>query len=81
LSKHGRSLAARHRVARSGDAGRAHQADLPAHGRDVTGRDAGALRHDDDLDDSTKGTIAEIANDRNFLLAVEDYVRRTRLVH
>ena len=36
------------------------------------------LRHDDDLDDSTKGTIAEIANDANFLLAVEDYVRRTQ---
>ena len=40
-----------------------------------------SLRHDDDLDDTTKGTIAEIANDANFLLAVEDYVRRTRLVH
>jgi len=40
-----------------------------------------SLRHNVDLDDSTKGTIAEIANDRNFLLAVEDYVRRTRLVH
>ena len=25
----------------------------------------------------TKGTIAEIARDANFLLAVEDYVRRT----
>jgi hypothetical protein len=39
------------------------------------------LRHDDDLDDSTKGRIAEIAGDANFLLAVEDYVRRTRLFH
>jgi hypothetical protein len=40
-----------------------------------------SLRHDDDLDDATKGTIAEIAGDASFLLAVEDYVRRTQLVH
>ena len=39
------------------------------------------LRHDDELDDVTKGTIAEIAGDESFLLAVEDYVRRTRVVH
>ncbi len=39
------------------------------------------LRHDSELDDRTKGTIAEIAADGNFLLAVEDYVRRTRYLH
>ena len=39
------------------------------------------LHEDDELDDRTKGTIAEIAGDANFLLAVEDYVRRTQLVH
>ena len=39
------------------------------------------LRRDDDLDEGTKGTIAEIAEDETFLLAVEDYVQRTRLVH
>ena len=39
------------------------------------------LGHDDELDDHTKGTLAEIAGDANFLLAVEDYVRRTQLVH
>ena len=39
------------------------------------------LHHDEELDDRTKGTIAEIANDANVLLAVEDYVRRTQLVH
>ena len=39
------------------------------------------LHRDDDLDEGTKGTIAEIAEDETFLLAVEDYVRRTRLVH
>jgi hypothetical protein len=39
------------------------------------------LRHDSDLDELTKGTIAEIAEDETFLLAVEDYVQRTRFVH
>jgi hypothetical protein len=39
------------------------------------------LHHDDDLDEMTKGTIAEIAGDEHFLLAVEDYVRRTTFVH
>jgi hypothetical protein len=39
------------------------------------------LRHDEDLDEGTKGTLAEIAGDSNFLLAVEDYVRRTQYVH
>jgi hypothetical protein len=40
-----------------------------------------SLRHDEELDDATKGTIAEIASDASFLLAVEDYVRRTRVLH
>ena len=39
------------------------------------------LRTDSELDDMTKGTIAEIAGDAKFLLAVEDYVRRTQLIH
>jgi hypothetical protein len=39
------------------------------------------LRHDNELDEMTKGTIAEIARDANFLLAVEDYVRRTNRLH
>jgi hypothetical protein len=39
------------------------------------------LRRDEELDEGTKGTIAEIAEDETFLLAVEDYVRRTRLFH
>ena len=39
------------------------------------------LHSDTDLDDATKGTIAEIAGDESFLLAVEDYVRRTQLIH
>ncbi len=39
------------------------------------------LHRDDELDEGTKGTIAEIASDEHFLLAVEDYVRRTNVVH
>ncbi|MDX6506532.1 MAG: hypothetical protein QOG06_1176 [Gaiellaceae bacterium] len=39
------------------------------------------LAHDADLDDMTKGTLAEIANDPEFLLAVEDYLHRTEIVH
>ncbi len=39
------------------------------------------LARDDDLDEDMKGTIAEIASDEHFLLAVEDYVRRTHRFH
>ena len=39
------------------------------------------LDGDEDLDEHTKGTIVEIAGDAAFLLAVEDYVRRTRVLH
>jgi hypothetical protein len=39
------------------------------------------LRTDDELDEGTKGTIAEIASDEQFLLAVDDYVRRTTYLH
>ncbi len=38
------------------------------------------LHSDDELDEDTKGTITEIASDEHFLLAVEDYVRRTRFL-
>lgn len=38
--------------------------------------------HDDEaVDEATKGTITEIASDEQFLLAVEDYLRRTSHVH
>jgi hypothetical protein len=33
------------------------------------------------LDEETKGQLAEIAADRTFLLAVEEYLRRTQLAH
>jgi hypothetical protein len=36
---------------------------------------------DDELDDDTKGTLTELARDRTFLLAVEDYLRKTQIVH
>jgi hypothetical protein len=39
------------------------------------------LAEDDDLDDETKGTLSELARDSSFLLAVEDYVRRTQRLH
>ena len=39
------------------------------------------LHYDDQLDADTKGTIAEIASDELFLLALEDYVSRTTHVH
>ncbi len=39
------------------------------------------LRADCELDDETKGTLAELAQDESFLHAVEDYVRRTRALH
>ena len=39
------------------------------------------LHHDPDVDDETKGTLTELAGDRTFLLAVEDYLRRTHHFH
>jgi hypothetical protein len=33
------------------------------------------------LDDVTRAMIAELAADARFLLTVDEYVRRTRLVH
>lgn len=39
------------------------------------------LEDDEDLDDETKGTLSELARDSTFLLAVEDYLRRTRRLH
>jgi hypothetical protein len=39
------------------------------------------LQDDDDLDEGTKGTLTEIAGDPSFLLAVEDYVQKTQIVH
>ena len=39
------------------------------------------LQHDEELDDSTKGMLTEIAEDTSFLLAVEDYVQKTQISH
>jgi hypothetical protein len=36
---------------------------------------------DRELDETTKGHLTELANDRPFLLVVEEYLRRTQLVH
>jgi hypothetical protein len=40
-----------------------------------------ALRRDDELDDQTKGTVAELAQDEAFLMAVADYLRNTHHLH
>ena len=39
------------------------------------------LQHDEELDEVTKGMLAELAEDPTFLLAVEDYVQKTQIVH
>jgi hypothetical protein len=39
------------------------------------------LAQDEDLDDETKGTLRELAEDGTFLLAVEDYLQRTHKLH
>jgi hypothetical protein len=36
---------------------------------------------DDELDETTKSTLQELATNRSFLLAVEDYLRTTQRVH
>ena len=36
---------------------------------------------DQELDDATKGHLAELARDESFLLAVEEYLRATQRVH
>ena len=38
------------------------------------------LRHED-VDEDTRGAVIEIAGNENFLLALDDYVRRTRVLH
>ena len=39
------------------------------------------LQRDEDLDDATKGTLTELAADESFLLAVDEYFRRTEIFH
>lgn len=39
------------------------------------------LAADVELDASTKGTLSELARDESFLLAVEEYLRRTTVLH
>jgi hypothetical protein len=39
------------------------------------------LRGDRDVDAETRASFAELASDESFLLAVEDYVDRTRVSH
>ena len=39
------------------------------------------LNVDPELDDETKATLSELGRDHSFLLAVEDYCRRTFVIH
>jgi hypothetical protein len=39
------------------------------------------VAHDPEFDEETRCAIAELAEDETFLLAVEEYLGRTRLVH
>jgi hypothetical protein len=39
------------------------------------------LLDDDEVDPETAGSLAELASDRTFLHAVEDYVHRTAVFH
>jgi hypothetical protein len=39
------------------------------------------LAEDSDLDDETKGTLRELAEDNSFLLVVEEYLQRTQRLH
>lgn len=39
------------------------------------------LAVDPEIDDDVKGTLTELALDQTFLLAVEDYLRRTQRFH
>ncbi|HET6944279.1 MAG TPA: hypothetical protein VFI01_02930 [Gaiellaceae bacterium] len=39
------------------------------------------VAQDDDLDEHTKGQLTELAQDRAFLFAVEEYLRRTQHFH
>lgn len=39
------------------------------------------LEREQGIDDETKGQVVEIACDRTFLLAVEEYLRRTQRIH
>ena len=39
------------------------------------------LAHDDELDDELKGTLDAIAGDESFLLVVQEYLRRTQVLH
>ena len=39
------------------------------------------LQHDRELDERTKRLVADLAQDAGFLHAVDDYVRRTAVLH
>ena len=56
-----------------------HMAALQQTGR--IGTFISELGNDPEVDDDTKGTLTELAQDPTFLHAVEDYCHRTMLLH
>jgi hypothetical protein len=54
-------------------------AELTANGR--LGTFINEVQRDEDLDDTTKGRLTEIASDESFVLAVDEYLRRTGIFH
>jgi hypothetical protein len=47
----------------------------------TTGDFLAELASEDDVDETTKGALAELACDRAFLLAVEEYLTRIQRLH
>jgi hypothetical protein len=45
------------------------------------GRFLSEVAEDDELDERMKDALTELASDKTFLLAVDDYVRRTERLH
>lgn len=39
------------------------------------------LAHDGELDDELKGTLDVIVGDESFVLVVQEYIRRTQVLH
>ena len=61
--------------------GRSSCAWRPCRRRAGWGRSSSELAGTTELDEFTKGTLSEIARDEAFLLAVDDYLHRTRVLH
>jgi hypothetical protein len=52
---------------------------MSRHGR--IGQFLTELARDEEIDEETKGTLRELAEDNTFLLTLEDYLHRTKVHH